>query len=137
MGLLEVTKRFNSQEKCEGYIQKVRWPDGVTCAKCGSGNPYRLRSVKKFECSKCGYQFSVTSGTIFHKTYVPLSKWFLAIYLVCSLKEKSTVNQMHAALDLPYKTVWHMHKRITEALNQPELRKFCGMFSSSRLNLNG
>jgi transposase-like protein len=132
MGLLELTKRFSSQEKCKRYIQKVRWPDGVTCPKCSSGDPYHLRSVKKFECSKCGYQFSVTSGTIFHKTYVPLPKWFLAIYLIIASKQNATVNQIHAALDLPYKTAWYMHERISQALKNGELKEFCSRISIGR-----
>jgi len=127
MGLLEITKRFSSQEKCQEYIKKVRWPDGVTCPKCSRGNPYPLRSVKKFECSNCGHQFSITSGTIFHKTYVPLPKWFLAIYLICVSKQNVKVNQIHAALDLPYKTAWHIYQRINQALRKGELKEFCSM----------
>ena len=136
MGLLEITKRFNNKEKCEEYIHKVRWPNGVTCPKCGSGSPYRLSSVKKFECSKCGYQFSITSGTIFHKTYVPLPKWFLAIYLICVSKQNVKVNQIHVALDLPYKTAWYMCKRINQAFKNPEFKNFCSMFGSKDLDLN-
>lgn len=132
MGLLEITKRFNSNEKCEEYIQKVRWPDGIICPKCGYGNPYKLRSVKKFECSKCQYQFSVTSGTIFHKTYVPLPKWFLAIYLIYVSKRNAKVNQIHVALDLPYKTAWYINKRINQAMSKGELKEFCSMLDIAK-----
>lgn len=137
MGLLEVTRTFNSQDQCERYLDKARWPEGVNCPRCGGKDPYRLRSVKKFECSKCGHQFSTTSGTIFHKTYLPLPKWFLAIYLMCSTGQNVSVNRIHAAVGLPYKTAWYMHQRIRRALKEPDFKRFCTTFLGTVVKSRG
>jgi len=123
MSLLVLLKNFDTQVKCEKHIERMRWPDGVTCPRCNSKSISRLRTVKKFECTKCKYQFSVTAGTIFHKTYVSLPKWFLAIYLLTSSDKKVSINQIHKDLDLPYKTVWHMSQRIKKAIGRSDFKK--------------
>lgn len=127
MSLLKVLKNCDTQEKCEKYIERLRWPKGVICPKCSFKTISRLRTVKKFECTKCKYQFSVTAGTIFHKTYVPLPKWFLVIYLMASGNKKVSINQIHKDLDLPYKTVWHMCQRIKKAMRTNDFNRLAGV----------
>ncbi len=126
MGLLEITKSLATEEECEKYLEKVRWPNGVVCPRCGAERISKIKTVKKFECSRCKYQFSVTAGTIFHKTYIPLTKWFIALYLICSTK-KVTVNQISKDLDLPYKTTWYMCKKIKRAMKNKDFSKLCGI----------
>jgi len=89
MNLIELTTKIDSEEKARAYLERVRWPFGVRCPRCGHKHISRLESYGKFECAKCEYQFSVTSGTFMHKTRIPLRKWFIAIYLMCESKKES------------------------------------------------
>jgi len=126
MRLFQITKELATEEECEKYLEIVRWPNGIVCPRCGVNTVSRIHSVKKFECSQCRYQFSVKAGTIFHKTYIPLTKWFIALYLICSTK-KATVSQISRDLELPYKTTWYMRARIKKAMKSKDFSKLCGI----------
>ena len=126
MRLLEITNKLATEEECEKYLEKIRWPNGVLCPRCGSRRISRIKTVKKFECSQCRYQFSVTAGTIFHKTYIPLTKWLIALYLLCTTK-KATVDQISRDLELPYKTTWYMCTKIKKAMKNKDFSKLCGI----------
>ena len=95
MNLLDFNQRFATEAACEEYLCQLRWEDGFHCPKCDSSDAKRVRSARRrdakervslFECKSCHRQTSVTSGTIFHKSKVPLTKWFLAAYLVANDK---------------------------------------------------
>ena len=74
--LVQAQREFATQEQCEHYLEQMRWPGGVVeCPRCGSHEVTRLSTRKKWQCRECRYQFSVTAGTIFHKTYVDLPRW--------------------------------------------------------------
>jgi transposase-like protein len=126
MRLFRITKELATEEECEKYLEKVRWPDGVACPRCGVSTVSRIDSVKKFECSQCRYQFSAKAGTVFHKTYIPLTKWFIALYLICSTKG-TTVSQIGKDLGLPYKTAWHMSAKIKKTMKNRDFSKLCGL----------
>ena len=79
--LVEARKQFATQEACEDYLASCRWPDGVTCPRCNSKHIYRIESRRKWEC-ECGYQFSVTAGTIFHRTHIDLPRWLMTVWLL-------------------------------------------------------
>jgi transposase-like protein len=125
MRLFQITKELATEEECEKYLGNVRWPNGVVCPRCGVSTVSRIDSVRKFECSRCRYQFSVKAGTIFHKTYIPLTKWFIALYMICSTK-RATVSQISKDLELPYKTAWHMSAKIKKGMKNRDFSKLCG-----------
>lgn len=127
MSLLEVVRRFDTQAKCLRYIERLRWPNGVRCPRCNADTISRIRTRRKFECSRCRYQFTATAGTIFHKTFIPLPKWFTAIYLMCSSKKGISANQIARDLDLPYKTAWSMCHRIRQAMANTDFERLCGI----------
>ena len=87
MALLEMLQRYGTDDKCREILTKLRWPEGITCARCKERNVCYLESRKQFECASCGYQFSVTTGTIFNDTHLPLDKWFAADVLFLRSKE--------------------------------------------------
>jgi transposase-like protein len=126
MRLLEITNTLATEKECEKYLERIRWPNGALCPRCAARKISRIETVKKFECSHCRYQFSVTAGTIFHKTYIPLTKWFIALYLMCSTK-KTTVSQISRDLELPYKTTWYMCTKIKKAIKNKDFSKLCGI----------
>lgn len=114
MTLLEVIKKLNTNLKCLKLIENIRWSGGVICPRCNGQKIITIRSRNKFECSFCKYQFNAIAGTIFSKTYVPLSKWMLAIHLFCSHEGEIKPAELSRILNLPYKTVWHLLDKIKE-----------------------
>lgn len=126
MNLVTLIQEFSaadqeeSDRKCRDYLEAIRWPDGPECPRCESTNISRLRDRKKFECSKCEYQFSVTAGTLFHDSHLPLWKWFLAVYLVCESKKGISANQLKRTLGVSYKTAWYLSHRIRAGMGQDD-----------------
>jgi len=113
--LLEAQREFATQGKCERYLAKVRWQNGVTCPRCGSKDVTYMDSRNKWQCS-CRYQFSVTAGTIFHKTHVGLPRWMVAVWLMCHSPKGVSSKQLQRTLGVTYKTAWYMAKRIRRAM---------------------
>ncbi len=79
MNLPKLIAEFGSNEKCRARLTELRWPNGVTCPRCQSKSISTIAERGQYDCNACRYQFSITSGTIFHDTHLSLSKWFLAI----------------------------------------------------------
>jgi transposase-like protein len=116
MALLEMLQRYSTDEKCREILTKLRWPEGVTCSRCKERQVCYLESRKQFECASCGYQFSVTTGTIFNDTHLPLEKWFAATYLLCEAKKGMSACQIQRTLGISYKTAWYLCHRIRAAM---------------------
>ena len=81
-------------------------------------NVTELKDREQYNCNGCLYQFSVTSGTIFHDTHLSLSKWFLAIYLMTESKKGVSALQIKRTLDIAYQTAWHLCHRIRAAMRE-------------------
>jgi len=114
--LLQLQRRFATEEDCETFLRRVRWPEGVRCPRCGTANPYYTAGLAKWECRSCRRQFTLTSGTVFHGTRTPLLKWFIAIWLVCSSKRGISGKQLQRILGVTYKTAWRMAMQIRLAM---------------------
>jgi len=115
--LVEARKQFASQETCEKYLAAMRWPNGVTCPRCGSKTVTYMESRHQWQC-ECRYQFSVTSGTVFHKTHMDLPRWLMAIWLVCHSPKGISSKQIERELGVTYKTAWYMTRRIRLAIQK-------------------
>jgi len=113
--LVEARKEFSTQIKCEEHLARMRWPDGVICPRCRAKHPTYLQSRRKWQCS-CRYQFSVTAGTIFHKTHIDLPRWMLAVWLMCHSPKGVSSKQIQRELGVTYKTAWYMAQRIRKAM---------------------
>ncbi len=118
--LVESREAFSTQEQCERHLRDARWPDGVTCPRCGSKRVTYMDSRRKWQC-ECRYRFSVTAGTIFHKTYVDLPRWLMAIWLVCHSPKGISSAQLRRELGVTYKTAWYMTTRIRRTLRNSTL----------------
>jgi len=87
MGLREFFEKFSTEEACRKYLYAKRWADGFVCPKCGvKEEPFQIASRHKYQCKHCNHQTSVTAGTVMDKSRTPLTKWFLAIYLMSADK---------------------------------------------------
>src|SRR6266404_3104551 len=125
MKLIDVTKRFATEDKCLDYIENMRWPNGeLGCVHCGevgrvssiTRESGKNKRVRIYQCLACGKQFSATSGTIFNDTHLPLVKWFMAIALICEAKKGISAKQLERHLGVNYRTAWHLAHRIREAM---------------------
>lgn len=112
---------FHDDDKAREYLEALRWPNGRVCPHCGSiGEHYKLEGETTrpglYKCADCREQFTVTVGTVFERSKVPLSKWLMAVYLLCSSKKGISSHQLHRTLGVTYKTAWFMTHRIREAM---------------------
>ena len=114
--LIDVVHRFGSEEVCRDYLHKIRWPNGVVCYRCGSDSVSEISTRQQFDCNACRLRFSVTSGTLFDNTKLPLWKWFAAAYLMVESKKSMSANQVKRTLGTTYKTAWYLCHRIREAM---------------------
>ena len=114
-------KHFKDADKARRYLERVRWPDGPICPHCGSvGEHYALQGKSHrlglWKCHDCREQFTITVGTVFERSKIPLHIWFQAVYLLCSSKKGISSHQLHRTLGVTYKTAWFMSHRIREAM---------------------
>ena len=118
--LLTLVDDFNTDAKCRELLERLRWPNGVACLRCGSMGVSDIENRNQYDCNDCRYQFSVTAGTIMHDSHLPLRKWFMAIYLMCESKKGMSALQIKRTLQVAYKTAWYLCHRIREAMgNDP------------------
>src|SRR5260221_2126404 len=126
MKLIDVTTKFKSDEDCLDYIEAMRWPKGeVGCVHCGEvgriskitrENKGKNKRTRLYQCLACSKQFSATSGTIFNDTHLALTKWFMAIAMICEAKKGMSALQLQRHLGVNYRTAWHLAHRIREAM---------------------
>lgn len=117
MNLVELNGEFGTEDKCRELLKRLRWPEGVICPRCKSKTISRLFTESKFECSDCRYQFSVTAGTVFNDSHLPLTKWLLATMLLCESKKGMSACQIQRTLGIgSYKTAWYLCHRIRAAM---------------------
>ena len=118
MSLPELMQKFNCDSQCRAYLEELRWPDGPVCPKCDSTDIARVGGREEvLRCKACEHQFTVTVGTIFHDSHLPLTKWYLATYLICESKKGISALQLQRVLGIGgYKTAWYLCHRIREAM---------------------
>jgi transposase-like protein len=122
MNLVQLVEEFADEKKCRTYLEELRWVDAVECPRCHSKKVYRVVDRDQFDCDSCRYQFSVTSGTIFHDSHLPLWKWLLAAYLMMESKKGISANQMKRTLNISYKTAWYLCHRIRKAIEEAKVK---------------
>jgi transposase-like protein len=120
MNLVTLARTYDSDAKCRQYLEELAWPDGVKCPRCQSDKISRIEKRNQYDCDSCRYQFSVTAGTIFHDSHLPLWKWFAAIYLMCESKKGMSALQIKRTLGIGYKTAWYLCHRVRAAIQSIE-----------------
>lgn len=112
---------FSNENKARSHLEKLRWPDGRYCPHCGETEKTSVVRGKRrglYFCNSCAKQFTVTVGTLFERSHVPLSKWLAAFHLMASSKKGMSAHQLHRMLGVTYKTAWFMAHRIREAMRE-------------------
>lgn len=113
-------KRFHDDEAARKYLEATLWPNGPVCPHCGTINSaYATSKPGLYRCASkgCRADFTVTVGTVFERSKIPLHKWLLASFLVCSSKKGMSSHQLHRVLGVTYKTAWFMTHRLREAMS--------------------
>jgi transposase-like protein len=123
--------RFTDADAAREHLEALHWPQGPVCPHCGSVDARRLPdqrgkpskrhpegSVRKglIQCNDCRQQYTVTVGTVFSDSKIPLNKWLLATHLMVSSKKGISAHQLHRMLGITYKSAWFMAHRIREAM---------------------
>lgn len=130
-----LSPHFHSAEAAIEYLERLRWQHGRACPHCGTLDSderehYRIKTKsttrKVWKCFSCRKQFTVTVGTIFEDSHVPLHKWLLAFYLLCSSKKGMSALQIQRMLKVTYKTAWFMCHRIRWAMAEPAFTGLLG-----------
>jgi transposase-like protein len=137
MNLPKLIEKYGSEEKCRAYLEELRWPNGVRCPRCDSDKISRIKTRGQFDCDGCRYQFSVTAGTLFHDSHLPLWKWFLAIYLISDSKKGISANQLKRMLSVSYKTAWYLNHRIRAAMRDESAPLLRGIVEADETYVGG
>ncbi len=124
-------KIYTNETAARKHLEKIRWPDGVTCPLCGGMDKIKPVAMKNkptkktpkpkavkgyYHCGDCRRKFTVRTGTIYERSHIPLHKWVLATRLLCSSKKGMSTHQLHRMLGVTYKSAWFMTHRIRESM---------------------
>ena len=119
IGIIELLEMFPDDDAAQQWFEEIRWPDGRTCAKCGSERTREVPNAKPmpYWCSDCRQYFSVKLGTVMEASNLPLRKWAIAFYqILTNLKGVSSM-KLHRDLGIAQSSAWHLGHRIREAMS--------------------
>lgn len=118
---------YGDEAACRLHLYHQRWPHGFVCPRCGGTIGYALHNGH-YQCASCRHQASLTAGTVMHRSHLPLTKWFLAFYLVTQDKPGISALQLSRQVGTTYKAAWYLLKRIRSAMGQrDESHKLSGV----------
>jgi len=124
--LIEAIKFFDDADVALAFVAKLRWPGGVTCPRCGAGDPGFLSTRRLWKCKGCKKQFSVKVGTIFEDSPIGLDKWLPALWMVINCKNGISSYEMARDLGVTQKTAWFMNHRIRLAVQEGTFEPMSG-----------
>jgi hypothetical protein len=129
LNLITLAQEYADEDKARELLERLRWPNGAICPHCkndGKAKPISKltpkvgskSAVRKgvYFCGACRKQFTVTVKTVFEGSHIPISKWLMAWFIICSSKKSISANQLHRMLKITYKTAWFMAHRIRFAM---------------------
>ncbi len=123
--LISLAKEYSDETKARELFESIRWPNGPVCPHCKCDDVYTLKSKETtkrkvrpglYSCAACRKPFTATMGTVLEDSHLPLSKWLMAFYILCSSKKSISAHQMHRMLGITYKTSWFMCHRIRHVM---------------------
>src|SRR6266481_8542475 len=127
LNLITLAQEYSDNDKARTLLESLRWTSGPVCPHCKNQTdkpiysltpkPGSKRPGRKglYKCGACREQFTVTIGTIFEDSHIPISKWLMAIFILCSSKKSISAHQLHRMLKITYKTSWFLCHRIRYA----------------------
>jgi transposase-like protein len=137
MNLVQLFEDFDTDQECRKFLEELRWPLGVSCPRCKGETISRIQKRGQFDCDSCRYQFSVMAGTIFNDSHLPLTKWFIAVYLMCESKKGISANQLKRTIKVSYKTAWYLCHRIRKAIEDVSPKPLKGIVELDETYIGG
>lgn len=116
--LIELMRDYGTEEQCRNALFQSRWPQGYVCPQCGGKSHCTLKTRALYQCNRCHHQHSLISGTIFESTKLPLTTWFLAIYLLTQAKTGLSALSLHRQLGVSYNTAWSIKQKIMQVMKE-------------------
>lgn len=125
-----VPESAQTEEKARAFVESIVWPNGPVCPHCKAVDVYRMTpkagSTKPgrtglLRCRECKKQFTVTVGTIFEGSHIPLHKWLMGVHMMTASKKGVSSHQLHRMLGITYKAAWFMSHRIRHAMKEGPL----------------
>lgn len=134
---VELRDWFATEEACRNYLVQLRWPEGVRCPDCGATEVWSM-TVPFYRCADCGYDFTVTAGTLFADTHKPLRLWFEAIWYITSQKSGASALGVQRVLGLgSYRTAWNWMHKLRRAMVRRDRDRLGGMVEVDEIFLGG
>lgn len=118
MSIPDFMKQYGSEEKCRSALFSIRWPNGFRCPKCGNKTYYEIKKRNVFQCNRCHFQTSVIAGTIFHSSNLPLTKWFLAMFLMTQSKKGISALELSRQIGASYNATWRLKHKLMKVMLQ-------------------
>lgn len=116
MRIVALVRCCPNEKTCAEYLYHVRWRNGFVCPVCGHQHCYALNRPGRYQCTKCRHQTSLTANTVMHRTHLPLTKWFWAIYLVVCDKRGISALTLAGKISVCYETAWYLLCWIRKAM---------------------
>ncbi len=138
--LYELISKMPTEQACREYLAAQRWPDGkAVCPFCECDKCYTILGGKRYKCSNkdCKKQFSVTVGTVFECSNIPLSKWFVAVYIITGHKKGISSHQLARDIGVTQKSAWFMLHRIREITSRKVTEKLKGIVEIDEVYIGG
>ena len=117
---------YGTEELCRAALFAWRWPKGFVCPRCGGGAYSEIRTRDLLQCRSCRHQASLTAGTIFHRTHLPLTAWFLAMHLIGQSKNGISSLELSRRLGVNYDTAWKLHHKLMQVMLEREAEQPLG-----------
>jgi ribosomal protein L37AE/L43A len=125
LSLTAFLRDYGTESQCEAAFIKARWPDGFLCARCGHTTAYEFKrhGLRYWQCGACRHQTSLRGGTVMEHSHLPLTKWYLAIYLVTQSKTNIAALALMRQLGISWKAAWLLKHKLMEAMAQREANR--------------
>jgi len=118
MSLQQFLSEFGNEDQCRRAVFCMRWPDGFCCPSCGHHSHCQLQSRPLIQCHRCHHQTSLTAGTVMAHTKLPLTQWFLAMYLLTQSKNGISAMELRRHLGVRYPTAWLLKQKLMQAMRE-------------------
>lgn len=118
LSLPQFLKQYGTESQCHDALFNWRWPNGFICPECGHVGYCEIAGRSVYQCHRCHRQTSVTSGTIFQYTKLPLTTWFLGMYLLTQTKNGVSALELKRQLGIGYKAAWRMKHKLLQVMKE-------------------
>jgi len=136
--ILDFSTRFQSEKACFEYLREIRWPDGFICPACGNHGGWWLEKHFRYECKSCHRQTSPLSGTVMHRSHLPLRLWFWAAYFVSTHTPGMSAVQLQRQLNIKkVDTAWYLLHRLRQGMIRQNRERLSGTIEADETHIGG